>query len=191
MNATGTVIITAEQIDGGSYDNCGISTLFIDKNEFDCSNLGANPLTNTVTLTVTDKSGNIDFCTALITVIDAAADANVTISSSDASDSVCSGANLTFTPTPSGTFGSEQFYQWFINGIPEGFSDNINTTFTPETRPTEDYSIFARMTTNASNCDFKQSKPLNITVYELPELTTPTGICIGNTYNLSSPSTGS
>jgi gliding motility-associated-like protein/uncharacterized repeat protein (TIGR01451 family) len=61
---TGTVSITAGDINNGSFDNCGIASMEIDVTDFDCTNLGPNA----VTLTITDFSGNISTCTATVTV---------------------------------------------------------------------------------------------------------------------------
>ncbi|WP_188502561.1 HYR domain-containing protein, partial [Pontibacter amylolyticus] len=66
LDATGKATITADQIDNGSSDNCGIATIELSKTDFGCENLGEN----TVTLTVTDKSGNKASATATITVED-------------------------------------------------------------------------------------------------------------------------
>ena len=59
-------IITAADLDAGSTDNCSISTTTIDINTFDCSNLGPN----TVTITMTDQNGNQASCSAVVTVIE-------------------------------------------------------------------------------------------------------------------------
>jgi hypothetical protein len=61
---SGTVIITPAQIDGGSFDACGIASITIDDSTFSCGNQGGN----TVTLTVTDVNGNVSTCTATVTV---------------------------------------------------------------------------------------------------------------------------
>ncbi|WP_194768400.1 HYR domain-containing protein [Tamlana sp. I1] len=66
LDNMGQATIQASQIDNGSTDNCGIANLSLDKTSFDCSNIGAN----TVTLTVTDTSGNTATCTATVTVED-------------------------------------------------------------------------------------------------------------------------
>ncbi|TDO29457.1 HYR domain-containing protein, partial [Sediminibacterium goheungense] len=66
LNANGAATITAAQINNGSSDNCGIASIALDKTSFDCSNVGAN----TVTLTVTDVNGNSSTATALVTVVD-------------------------------------------------------------------------------------------------------------------------
>ncbi|RIW11929.1 gliding motility-associated C-terminal domain-containing protein, partial [Algoriphagus lacus] len=66
LDATGTASITAAQINNGSTDACGIASLTLSKSTFDCSNIGAN----TVTLTVTDVNGNSATGTATVTVED-------------------------------------------------------------------------------------------------------------------------
>ncbi|MFK8165458.1 MAG: hypothetical protein AB8H12_23630, partial [Lewinella sp.] len=54
-------------IDGGSTDNCGGPLTFEESmTEFTCDNVGPN----TVTLTVTDASGNVASCDAIVTVAD-------------------------------------------------------------------------------------------------------------------------
>ena len=69
LDATGNAVITPAQIDNGSSDICGIASTTIDVSTFDCSNVGPN----TVTLTVTDVNGNISTCTSTVTVQDTVA----------------------------------------------------------------------------------------------------------------------
>ncbi|WP_299218721.1 HYR domain-containing protein [uncultured Aquimarina sp.] len=69
LDENGQATITAQEVDGGSTDNCGIADISIDVDSFDCESVGEN----TVTLTVTDNSGNVDSCTATITVEDTTA----------------------------------------------------------------------------------------------------------------------
>src|SRR5438128_3584170 len=66
LDATGHATITPAQINNGSSDACGIAGLSLDKTSFDCTNIG----TNLVTLTVTDNNGNSQTCTATVTVVD-------------------------------------------------------------------------------------------------------------------------
>ena len=66
LNASGQATITAAQIDNGSTDNCAIATRTLSQTSFNCAHVG----TNTVTLTVTDVSGNIRTANAIVTVID-------------------------------------------------------------------------------------------------------------------------
>ncbi len=72
LDNTGNASIVPQDVDGGSTDNCGIdwglSTVVPDA--FDCTDIGA-PVT--VTLTVSDLSGNTDTCLAQVTVVDTVA----------------------------------------------------------------------------------------------------------------------
>ncbi len=66
LDDNGEGSITAEDIDDGSTDACGISSIALDVSSFDCSNIGENA----VILTVTDNNGNSSSCTALVDVED-------------------------------------------------------------------------------------------------------------------------
>ncbi len=66
LDASGNTTIVAADIDGGSTDNCGIASVSASQTTFDCSNIGPN----NVTLTVTDVNGNVSTCTSVITVED-------------------------------------------------------------------------------------------------------------------------
>lgn len=66
LDALGNASITTTDIDNGSNDACGIASLSLNQTSFDCSNIGAN----TVTLTVTDVNGNSSACNATVTVED-------------------------------------------------------------------------------------------------------------------------
>jgi hypothetical protein len=66
LDVNGNATLTANQIDGGSGVSCGAATLTIDTSSFDCSNIGPN----TVTLTVTNAAGSTANCTAIVTIVD-------------------------------------------------------------------------------------------------------------------------
>jgi len=66
-DASGAASITTSDINNGSSDICSIASYALDKTSFDCSNVGSN----TVTLTVTDVNGNSNTGTAAVTVTDA------------------------------------------------------------------------------------------------------------------------
>lgn len=66
LDAHGNASITAAQLNDGSTDNCGIQSITISKTSFNCSNLGPN----SVTLTVTDTSGNVSSATTTVTLLD-------------------------------------------------------------------------------------------------------------------------
>ena len=67
----GTIVLpgwarTYNDMSGGSYDACGISSISIDQYNFNCSHLGEN----TVTLTVVDAHGNTATCESTVMVYD-------------------------------------------------------------------------------------------------------------------------
>jgi hypothetical protein len=64
LDATGNASVTAGMIDNGSDDACGVASLSVSPNTFNCSNVGANA----VTLLVTDVNGNTSTCAAVVTV---------------------------------------------------------------------------------------------------------------------------
>src|ERR1041384_2194658 len=66
LDATGNAFVTAADVDNGSSDNCAIATRTVTPSTFTCANKGAN----TVTLTVTDPSGNSATCQTTVTVVD-------------------------------------------------------------------------------------------------------------------------
>jgi len=67
LDASGNTSITADDINNGSTDACGIASTMIDISSFDCSNINQ---VNTVILTVTDNNGNVETGTATVTVED-------------------------------------------------------------------------------------------------------------------------
>ncbi|MCB7481456.1 LamG-like jellyroll fold domain-containing protein [Christiangramia sediminis] len=66
LDNNGQRSISPADVDNGSSDNCGIDTITLNKSNFDCTNIGDN----TVTLTVTDVNGNSASQTATVTVED-------------------------------------------------------------------------------------------------------------------------
>ncbi|MEZ5001690.1 MAG: HYR domain-containing protein [Chitinophagales bacterium] len=66
LDASGSGSTTANAVDDGSNDACGIQSLALSQTDFVCSEVGAN----SVTLTVTDNNNNISTCTATVTVED-------------------------------------------------------------------------------------------------------------------------
>lgn len=125
LDTTGNVSIVAADVDGGATDACGIDTLSINVNSFDCSNVGPN----NVTLTVTDVNGNASSCIAVVTVEDnilptIGCPANMNVGT-DAG--VCAAVVFFADPIPANdNCGIASIVQ--IEGIPSGGTYPIGTT---------------------------------------------------------------
>ncbi|MBN2774858.1 MAG: HYR domain-containing protein, partial [Prolixibacteraceae bacterium] len=66
LDKMGHAEIAEDAVDDGSWDACGIQSYDININEFDCSDIGSNP----VFLTVTDVNGNKTIAKAYVKVAD-------------------------------------------------------------------------------------------------------------------------
>ncbi|MCP4895866.1 MAG: IPTL-CTERM sorting domain-containing protein [bacterium] len=76
LDGNGQAVLTTSDVDNGSYDPDGSSvTLQLSNSQFSCSNVGTP---QSVTLTVTDSTGNTDSCVARLTVVDNTAPVVVT-----------------------------------------------------------------------------------------------------------------
>ncbi len=103
LDETGNGILQPSDIDNGSTVVCGVANLSLSKYNFNCSDVGANM----TTLTVTDDNGNFETCIAEVTVTpdsscqDCAGVVNGT-ATIDACG-VCSGGNTGLDPNTSCT----------------------------------------------------------------------------------------
>ena len=68
LDASGNYTLTAAEIDNGSSASSGIASMVLSKTAFTCADISTNP--NQVTLTVTDNDGNVESCTATVTIVD-------------------------------------------------------------------------------------------------------------------------
>jgi hypothetical protein len=74
LDVNGSATITADMIDNGSSDACGIESLALNVTSFSCEKVGANQ----VILTVTDTNGNSSTANATVTINDVTAPAVTT-----------------------------------------------------------------------------------------------------------------
>ena len=105
---TGLASVTAAEIEDGSSDNCTADAdlvFSLDPTSFDCTNVGAN----TVTLTVTDEAGNEGTGTAVVTVV-------------DNTDPTLVGQNISVSLDSSGA------YTLNVSEVDGGSSDNCDFT---------------------------------------------------------------
>ncbi|TKB95137.1 immunoglobulin-like domain-containing protein, partial [Pedobacter cryophilus] len=139
----GTVTVTAAQVDNGSSDACGIKTITLSQTVFTCANIGANP----VTLTVTDNAGNVTTANAIVNVQPAA----IIVSGQT---TVCQGGTIPLIANLGDT------YQWYNNGVAISGATNQNYTATQ----TGSYTVAV---TNSGGCS-GTSLPTVVTVNDNP-----------------------
>ncbi len=147
LDASGNATITANDVNNNSSDNCGIQSMSVSPNTFDCSNIGDN----TVTLTVTDSNGNVSTCNAIVTLENSIDYANLQF---PASETICQGDNMTaygqvyepgLTNTNSGPLAAieAQFAFNSNNSNPETWSESnwVNASFNVDSGNNDEYSI--------------------------------------------------
>ena len=199
---TGSVTITAADINNGSTDNVGIVSYSIDVDTFTCENIGSPVL---VTLTVTDAAGNSSTCTSTVTVLPNATSTFTQVAP------ICSGDSFTLPTTSNNGF----------TGTWSPVIDNENTTtytFTPDagqcgssTTMTVVVNPSTSNTTTVSACDSYtwsvngttytvsgtysvvtgcDSEILELTINTTPTVSigTPAAACEGDTLTLTSTS---
>ncbi|WP_411768945.1 HYR domain-containing protein [Winogradskyella sp. A3E31] len=138
LGATGSVNILPTDIDNGSSDTCGPVFFSISDSNFTCADIGPN----TVTLTVSDNSGNMSTCTATVNVVDDTAPTmqcndfvvvidpltqEATINASDidnGSNDACGLASLTVSPN---TFNTSQLGNNTVTLTATDVNGNSNT----------------------------------------------------------------
>lgn len=66
LDAAGKATLTAEQVDAGSRDNCALVNLSIDRETFDCNDIGEQR----ISFTATDAAGNFSEASVIVSVRD-------------------------------------------------------------------------------------------------------------------------
>jgi PKD repeat protein len=122
----GRATLEAADIDYGSTDNCGVASMTLDKTVFTCANVG----TNKVTLTVTDRSGNVAKQTVDVVVLADATCGTIALGADKQLDAypnpVADQATIAFRATQAGTAQVKVFDQMgtlvatLYNGAVEG-----------------------------------------------------------------------
>lgn len=95
LDDTGHATLDPSQVNNGSSDNCGLSTMTISKTEFNCSEIAG---TQTIRMDITDLYGNASYCLSNISVRDVtpptAVCGNVTVYLNENGQAVVYGADL-------------------------------------------------------------------------------------------------
>jgi gliding motility-associated-like protein len=87
-------VITPDMVDGGSFDNCSAIQIVLGQTVFNCSDLGVN----TISVTISDASGNVTTSNVQVTVLPSGIDDDF-----DGIDDACDdNINLTIIDMPNG-----------------------------------------------------------------------------------------
>ncbi|MEP4598262.1 MAG: LamG-like jellyroll fold domain-containing protein, partial [Cyclobacteriaceae bacterium] len=142
LEASGSISISSQDVDGGSSDDCTSAEDLIftlDKSTFDCTDVGTNP----VDLTVTDLAGNSATTTVNVTILHAITDQDVTTETA----TVCPGSatNVSISASQSGfnyylRNAAEQVIEGPIEGTGQAISFNTGA-ITNETT----FNVFAEL----------------------------------------------
>lgn len=147
----GNASISANDVNDGSYDNCGIASMSISKSVFNCTNIG----NNTIEFTVTDINGNTSTTNVTITVAGITPTANIQIAPSATTFTGGNPTNIylgygaqsaTLNVTANG--GAPYTYSW-TGSIGLNNYSSANPVFTPNAAGNYNFTVTI---TNASGC---------------------------------------
>lgn len=158
----GAVNLSAADIDNGSSDACGISSMVLSRSGFDCQSIGIHQ----VTLTVTDNSGNSSAATAMVTVKGATPTPAIAVSRPDNTytgtdmNTILLGygaQSLILTASDSASAGPHSF-QWY-----PGTGLSSTESASPEFKPLSAGSYTFTVTcTNEFGCSATASVTINV-----------------------------
>lgn len=162
LSAKGEAAITAADVNDGSSDEYGIQSVVADKTAFGCADIGLN----TVTLTVTDKSGNSNTQTAEVTIVGTKPDKPVIMTMDTI---ICLDDRITIR---SGNTAGAATYQWVLNnGLAPGSSKFQNY----DTRTAGKYRLYA---ISEHSCKSDTSAPVLVNISADTVLTVSDAISI-------------
>lgn len=147
----GIVSISANDVNDGSYDNCGIASMSISKSIFNCNNIG----NNSIEFTVSDINGNTNTTYVNITVVGSTPTATIQIVPSETTFTGGNANNIylgygaqsaRLNVTANG--GAPYTYNWTGSTGLNNYTSS-NPVFTPSTAGNYSFTVSV---TNASRC---------------------------------------
>lgn len=154
LDDSGTITIAEDAVNNGSVDNCSNGPLTFDTEPttFTCDDLGDN----TVTLTVTDPSGNVSICDAVVTVKDTVAP-------------ICNAQNINYTIITVNEFYvlTEENIEQMDNGSFDPCGEIVSYTVTPDTFTCADIGVNDVIFTVTDNNGNSSSCETTITIMDL------------------------
>ncbi|MEI6576223.1 MAG: HYR domain-containing protein, partial [Bacteroidota bacterium] len=163
----GTASLLPQDVDNGSYDNCGIASYSLSKTSFNCSNIGPY----TVKLTVEDNSENTAYCYVTVTVAGPVTSCNITAVSTTGAftGDVPSKIFLGYGPqsvilNASVSGGTGFTYSW---SGPSGLSSTTDASpvFTPVSAGNYQFTLTA---TNSNGCSASASITIRVVDIRVP-----------------------
>lgn len=149
--------IDAKEIDAGSSDNCGTPTLSLSPSTFTCAQAGT---VQNVTLTVTDKAGNVARCTTIVRIENERP-------APAANSGLCGNDTLSLFANPPLANGGTVFtFRW--TG-PNGFTSNLQNPKIPKVS-SKNAGSYAVEITGITGC--KSTGTVEVAIEDLP--VTPT-----------------
>ena len=163
INPSGLVsyVIKAAEIDGGSYDNCGIDTAWVTHPALSCSSAGTIV---PVTLNVQDKAGNVSTCNTQVRI-------EVGGPKPTAQLGFCGSDTLRLFANPPAAPGNIVYtYQW---SGPNGFQSNVANPILPSVNASNSGSYTVKVQ-GFSGCDASGSVTVQIANQpNTPTISTP------------------
>ena len=147
----GSASISANDVNDGSYDNCGIASVSISKNVFNCNNIG----NNTIEFTATDINGNTNTANVNVTVLGSTPTAIIQITPSETTFTGGNANNIylgygaqSATLNVAVNGGAPYTYSWTGSTGLNNYSSS-NPVFTPNAAGNYSFTVTV---TNASGC---------------------------------------
>ncbi|MEL7121386.1 MAG: T9SS type A sorting domain-containing protein [Bacteroidota bacterium] len=110
LNGDGQIVLNPADFDGGSTDNCGIASFFLDKTNFNCNDLGSH----TIQLIVEDVNRNSSSCMANVYIEEGTglpsefASSSIGTSIGSATYEACTGQNLHLKSTQTSSYDYQE-----------------------------------------------------------------------------------
>ncbi len=155
-----TLALGATSIDNGSSDNCGIQSITVSPNVFNCGDLN---FTRTVTLTVKDFANNTSTCTADVFIEVAKVKLNYSLG-------ICGNDTLKLFAIPPGV-NNNIVYNYLWTG-PNNFSSNLQNPYIPNVNSTNGGTYKLSVNTLVANCNVGTDETIEIPIDNQPN--TPT-----------------